>query len=167
MKLFGDFEVVRFPEENLIFVTHNAYIYYIYNPKYKSWKKYRNAGNDQITVRNYQEISRLELVSIMDGKFPEKETDFMRLCSPVRLRFGDMVDLLDEDYPRYMSDYELNRAVCAFLYHSNIRHISYTRIKELFDNALSNNIKNNQILTQIKKLSLDILEGIFLKRRLL
>ena len=22
MKLFGDFEVVRFPEENLIFVTH-------------------------------------------------------------------------------------------------------------------------------------------------
>ena len=31
MKLFEDFEAVKFPEENLIFVTHSGYLYYIYN----------------------------------------------------------------------------------------------------------------------------------------
>ena len=34
MKLFEDFEAVKFSQENLIFVTHNEYLYYIYNPKY-------------------------------------------------------------------------------------------------------------------------------------
>ena len=31
MKLFDDFEAVRFPEENLIFITHGGYLYYIYD----------------------------------------------------------------------------------------------------------------------------------------
>lgn len=53
MKLFDDFEAVRFPEENLIFITHGGYLYYIYDVEYKHWRKYRNAGNDHITVRNY------------------------------------------------------------------------------------------------------------------
>ena len=30
MKLFDEFDAVRFPEENLIFITHDGYIYYIY-----------------------------------------------------------------------------------------------------------------------------------------
>ena len=55
MKLFGDFEAVKFYEENLIFITHNRYLYYIYNPKYNRWQKYRNAGNDSITVQNYDD----------------------------------------------------------------------------------------------------------------
>ena len=46
MKLFDDFEAVRFPEENLIFVCHDGYLYYIYNPERKYWRKHRNAGND-------------------------------------------------------------------------------------------------------------------------
>ena len=42
MKLFGDFEAVKFIEENLIFVTHNKYLYYIYNSHYKHWNKHIN-----------------------------------------------------------------------------------------------------------------------------
>ena len=45
MKLFDDFEAVKFYEENLIFITHSGYLYYIYNPKYDNWRKYRNWGN--------------------------------------------------------------------------------------------------------------------------
>ena len=35
MKLFEKYEAIKFREENLIFVTHDSYLYYIYNPKYK------------------------------------------------------------------------------------------------------------------------------------
>jgi len=63
MKLFSDFEAVKFHEENLIFITHNGYLYYIYYPKYKYWRKHRNAGNDHITVSNYPEVSREELIN--------------------------------------------------------------------------------------------------------
>ena len=40
MKLFDDFEAVRFPEENLIFITHGGYLYYIYDVEYKHWRNY-------------------------------------------------------------------------------------------------------------------------------
>ena len=52
MKLFCNFEAVKFYEENLIFITHDRYLYYIYDPKYDYWQKYRNAGNASITVQN-------------------------------------------------------------------------------------------------------------------
>lgn len=29
MKLFDDFEAVKFPEENLIFITKRGYLYYL------------------------------------------------------------------------------------------------------------------------------------------
>lgn len=61
MKLFGDFEAVKFPEENMIFITHNGYLYYIYKPKYERWRKHRNAGNDFLTVSNYPDVSREEV----------------------------------------------------------------------------------------------------------
>ena len=32
MKLFDGFEAVRFPEENLIFITHNEYLYVFSQP---------------------------------------------------------------------------------------------------------------------------------------
>ena len=60
MKLFDNFEAVKFTEENLIFVTKGRYIYYIYDPKYKNWKKYKNSGYDCITVNNYQDVSKEE-----------------------------------------------------------------------------------------------------------
>lgn len=82
MKLFDTFEAVKFPEEDMIFITHGGYLYYIYNPKYKWWKKHHNAGNDHLTVSNYPDVSRDELVTAMKGLFPQKETDFMRMCNP-------------------------------------------------------------------------------------
>lgn len=35
MKLFDTIEAVKFPEENMIFITCGGYLYYIYNPKSK------------------------------------------------------------------------------------------------------------------------------------
>ena len=52
MKLYGDFEAVRFPEENLIFITQNGYLYYIYNPKNEIWKKYRNFTDSSLAIIN-------------------------------------------------------------------------------------------------------------------
>ena len=40
MKLFDTFEAVKFPEEDMIFITRGGYLYYIYNPKYKWWRKH-------------------------------------------------------------------------------------------------------------------------------
>lgn len=42
MKLFDTFEAVKFPEEDMIFITRGGYLYYIYNPKYKWWRKHSN-----------------------------------------------------------------------------------------------------------------------------
>ena len=69
MKLFDGFEAIKFYQENLIFITHNGFLYYIYNPKNKCWSKYRNAGNDYLTVANYDDISKEELVKTMNGVF--------------------------------------------------------------------------------------------------
>lgn len=52
MKLFNAFEAVKFCEENLIFITNDGYLYYIYNCKSGYWRKHRNAGNDYLTVDN-------------------------------------------------------------------------------------------------------------------
>ena len=104
MKLFDKFEAVKFRQENLIFITHDGYLYYIYNPKYKHWRKHRNAGNDHLTVANYDEVTKAELTDAMNGVFPKSENDFMRLCNPSQLCIRDMLGLLREDYARYMSD---------------------------------------------------------------
>lgn len=34
MKLFDNFEAIKFGQEKLIFVTDNGYLHYIYNPSY-------------------------------------------------------------------------------------------------------------------------------------
>lgn len=93
MKLFNDFEAVKFSEENMIFVTNKGFLYYIYNPKYKFWRKHKNVGNDSITVSNYADVSKEELQDAMHGIFPRKETDFMRLCNPSQLWIRDMLDM--------------------------------------------------------------------------
>lgn len=152
MKLFDGFEAVRFPEENLIFVTHDQYLYYIYFPKYESWRKYGNAGNDCITVSNYEEISKEELANAMHGVFPTKETDFLRLCHPSYLCIRDMLELLKADYPVFMADYEIYHSVHEFLLNSDICHKSYSEIKKLFDNASSHQQDKKQVLTKLKEL---------------
>ena len=81
MKLFDAFEAVRYPEEEMIFITRERYLYYIYDTKKGHWSEYRNAGNDSLTVENYPDVSREELMAAMNGKFPEKKTDFMRMCN--------------------------------------------------------------------------------------
>ena len=73
MKLFDTIEAVKFPEENMIFITRGGYLYYIYNPKYKCWRKHSNAGNDHLTVSNYPDVSREELVDAMKGVFQKKD----------------------------------------------------------------------------------------------
>lgn len=156
MKLFDNFEVIKFPEENLIFITSDGYLYYIYNPKYNRWTKYKNAGNDQITVKKYPDISKKELINATGGKFPQKETDFMRLCDPSLLHIGNLFDLLKEDYSIYMSDEDISNSVYRFLLNSDICYKSYLKLRDLFDNSLSIKQNNEQVLIEIKELCFSI-----------
>ena len=157
MKLFDGFEAVKFPEENLIFVTRGNYLYYIYNPKYNSWKKDKNAGYNQITVNNYPDVSREEITATLGGIFPSKETDFMRRCDPSQLHVGNMLNLLKEDYSEYMSDSLVYYVTEIFLLRSAIRHKSYRALRELFDNAIKIHNDKEDVLSQIRELSLAII----------
>lgn len=38
MKLFDNFEAIKFPEENSIFITKGGYLYYIYDSEHDYWK---------------------------------------------------------------------------------------------------------------------------------
>ena len=91
MKLFDTIEAVKFPEENMIFITRGGYLYYIYNPEYKWWKKHSNAGNDHLTVSNYPDVSREELVDAMKGVFSKKGNGFyafMQFIPTVHRRYA-------------------------------------------------------------------------------
>ena len=157
MKLFDGFEAIKFIQENLIFITHNGYLYYIYKPKYNYWEKYDNAGNVHITVANYPSVTREELISAMKGCFPEKETDFMRMCNPSQLCIRDVLDLLKEDYTRYMSDYSIYRSIHRLLLRSDICHKSFVEIKKLLDKALELSQNESQVYDNIKELCFKIL----------
>lgn len=140
----------------MIFITSCGYLYYIYNSKYKLWRKHRNAGNDHLTVSNYPDVSREELVSAMHGVFPKSETDFIRLCNSSQLCVRDMLDLLKEDYPKYMSDDTVCYVVQKLLLESNIRHKSLVKTQKLLDAAITNHYINSQVVAQIKELSYEI-----------
>lgn len=157
MKLFDGFEVVKFTQENLIFVTHNGFLYYIFNPKYQSWRKYRNAGNDHITVSNYAEVSRTELAEAMNGVFPQRATDFMRLCHPSQLCIRDMLAILKEDYENYLSEYDMYHTVHVFLLESNKCDKSFKKIKEVLDQATAYACTSQQVIDNLKKASLQML----------
>lgn len=164
MKLFGAFEAVRFPEEDMILITRNGYLYYTYSSECKCWRKHRNAGNDYLTVSNYPDVSRDALTSAMHGAFPKKETDFMRLCAPSQLCIGDMLALLGEDYAKYMSDQAVYQTIYLFLSESDICYKSFEGIRKLLDAAAANYYDNSQIVTQIKELSFKIIgRDIFMK----
>lgn len=166
MKLFDAFEAIKFPEEDMIFITYSGYLYYIYNSKYKWWRKHHNAGNDHLTVSNYPDVSREELIKAMLGVFPKKETDFMRLCNPSQLCIRDMLSLLKEDYANYMSDYAIYHVVHKFLLESDICHKSFEKLLKLLDNATAHRHDNSQVLVQIKDLSFTIIGRDIFKREI-
>ena len=166
MKLFDTIEAVKFPEENMIFITRGGYLYYIYNPKYKRWRKHSNAGNDHLTVSNYPDVSREELVDAMKGVFPKKETDFMRLCNSSQLCIRDMLDLLKEDYPKYMADYAIYHTIHRLLLESDICRKSFEKLQKLLEDATTNHHDSNQVLTQIKNLSFAIIGRDIFKREI-
>lgn len=166
MKLFDTIEAVKFSEENMIFITRGGYLYYIYNPKYKWWRKHSNAGNDHLTVSNYPDVNREELVDAMKGVFPKKETDFMRLCNSSQLCIRDMLDLLKEDYPQYMADYAIYHTIHRLLLESDICHKSFEKLQKLLEDATANHHDSNQVLTQIKNLSFAIIGRDIFKREI-
>ena len=166
MKLFDTFEAVKFPEENMIFITHSGYLYYIYNPKFKRWRKHSNAGNDHLTVSNYPDVSREELTDAMNGVFPKNETDFMRLCNPSQLCIRDMMNLLNEDYSKYMTDYSIHNMVHLFLSESDICYTSFEKLQKLLEAAVKNHYDNNLVVTQIKELSSKIIGRDIFKREI-
>ncbi len=166
MKLFDDFEAVKFSQENMIFITHNGYLYYIYNPKHKYWRKHRNAGNDHLTVANYDDVTKEELMEAMNGVFPKSENDFMRLCNPSQLCIRDMLGLLKEDYAKYMSDSTIYHTIHCFLLESDICHKTFAGIKKLLDTATENLYSNSQVVAQIKELSLKIIGRDIFKREI-
>ena len=166
MKLFDKFEAVKFRKENLIFITHDGYLYYIYNPKYKHWRKHRNAGNDHLTVANYDEVTKAELTDAMNGIFPKSENDFMRLCNSSQLCIRDMLGLLREDFANYMSDNIIYHTIHCFLLESDICHKSFEGVQKLLDAAVTNHYDNAQVVSQIKDLSLKIIGRDIFKREI-
>ena len=166
MKLFDEFEAVKFYQENLIFVTHNGYLYYIYSPKHKHWRKHRNAGNDHITVANYDDVTREELMDAMNGVFPKSEIDFIRLCYPSQLWIRDMLGVLNEDYAKYMSDNDIYHTIHCFLLDSDICYKSYEAIRKLLDAAKANKYSNEQVVTQLKELAFNTIGRDIFKREI-
>ena len=157
MKLFDDFEMVKFSEENLLFVTKNRYIYYIYNVECKIWKKYKEAGNDRITIDNYQEVQTEEIIDAMKGIFPKKETDFLRLCNLNDLSTSNFFDLINEDYSEYMSDEEISYTVYCLFEDSAICHKSFLKMKSLFNDARACSKNNEELLLKIKNLCFEVI----------
>jgi hypothetical protein len=157
MKLFKGFDAVKFPEENLIFIAQDEFLYYIYDPRYKLWRKHRGAGNDSITVSNYPDVNREELKEAMGGIFPDKETDFMRLCDPSQLCIGDMLALFGEDYPRLMANHNIYQTAHRFLLESDICDVSYLKLRDLFDTAVKSRADLTQVVDQIKDLRFSVI----------
>ena len=155
--LFDDFEAVKCPEENLILITRDGYLYYVYDFNRKFWRKHHNAGNDYVTVNNYPDVSKEELMDALGGVFPSSETAFIRCCPLTQLDIGDYLDLLHEDYPNYMAERTISSAVRSFMLESTICHKSYLRLKDLFDNAQTLQGDCDCVLARIKDLCLAVI----------
>ena len=154
MKLFDNLEAFKFPQENLILITRNEYLYYIYKPQYKRWYIHKYRRNDQLTVNNYPDISREELTAAMGGRFPEKETDILRLCIPDQLNSKQMMRLLEEDYPEFMSEKTIHRSI-GMLFHETDTELKLNeRLKELFAEARLSKMEHEQVFRQVRELAL-------------
>ena len=89
----------------------------------------------------------------MNGVFPQKETDFIRLCPLRQLRIRDLLELLEEEYGNYLFEPAIYHTVYDFLWESDIRYKSYLELKKLFANAIVLQQDKRQVLDQIKQLS--------------
>lgn len=65
MRLFDDYEAIKFKEENLIFITNRSYLYCIYDVKNKRWYKHHNAGYDCLSVENYKDLRKKDIIDAM------------------------------------------------------------------------------------------------------
>ena len=157
MKLFDDFEAVKFPEENLIFITHSGYLYYIYNQDRKYWRRNRDAGNQHITVENYPDVTESELKEAMNGDLPKNENDFVRLCPVSDLSIGNMLALLEEDYAKYASEHKVWDVVSSFLFGSTIPHKSYEKIRLLLDKAVEQSKDTKWVIEELKALCFKVI----------
>ena len=157
MKLFDNYEAVKFPQENMIFITNNRYLYYYYDSKYKHWHRYRNAGNDMLTVYKYPNVSKKQLADTMGGKFPGKWSDLLRLLYPSELTVHEMITLLNEDYPEYMHDYLIRESVRKLLRDSEDSGESFEEIRKLFNKMQSLKQDNGQVELSVRELSLQIM----------
>ncbi len=156
MKLFEEFEAVWFPEEELMLVTKRGYLYYIYDSGSKKWRKYYRAGNVRISLDRYRDVSREEMTRAMGGIFPVRETDFMRLCGYRTLNIRDIFCLFEEDYPAYMSDRMVYRALQRLLTEPDTTVKECEMVRDLLEKACEADADNDLLLEQIKELSRDI-----------
>lgn len=166
MKLFDNFEAIKFPEENSIFITKGGYLYYIYDSEHDYWKKYKNAGWDQLTVGNYPDITKEELVKAFGGEFPQSETDIRKHCSPEEWQVIDMQLLLEHDYAEYMGDRKIYRAASELLFQSDLTYKAYEKLGTLFEEARKNKKDAEQVLDEIKELYFFITGGEIFKREI-
>jgi hypothetical protein len=119
-----------------------------------------------LTVANYDDVSREELMDAMNGVFPKSETDFMRLCNPSQLWIRDMMDIIQEDYAAYMSDDEVYYVIHRLLLRSDICEKSYEEIHKLLATSAANKSDNAQVLTQIKELALRLIGRDIFKKQI-
>ena len=166
MKLFEHFEVVKFPEEEQLLVTSYGKLSYVYEYKYKIWR--RDEKNRSVTVKNYQEATEEDLIQLTGGVLPKREMDLIRLCNPSFLSTRNMMDILEEDYPMYIfrkkdKDFErmiggkIYEMVQSFLEESCYRDISYEKVRALLDMAVANLLTDRQVKNRIGRLSTEIL----------
>ena len=153
------FEAFKNKADQQILITVGGYLYYIYSCADHSWHKYSDAGNYKLDPRRYQEVTREELTEAMGGKFPEKETDFLRLCHPSELFIIDMLTILRADFPKYMDadNPAIWGMVQRFLIESDICYKSYFAVVRLFNLAVEHAAEHEEVREALKELSMQVL----------
>ena len=71
MKLFDKFEAVKFRQENLIFITHDGYLYYIYNVDI------RNAASIHLAEKFNYKKGETETTTTESGKVLHTQTYYI------------------------------------------------------------------------------------------
>ena len=162
MEIAENLVVVKFPEEERILVADCGKLLFVYEYKYKIWREENE--NLSITIQNYPDVTKEELVRLTKGVLPKSREDFERLCKPSFLSVNSMMRILEEDYPDYVFkryDEELGFAigdtiymmVRTFLEESEYLGESYGKIRSLLDKAVGNQFDRKQIEDEICELS--------------
>lgn len=157
LKLFSNYEAVKFEQENLILITSSDYLKFFYDIEAKQWHQEKKPNETRITTKNYPSVSKEELVKATEGKLPTCESDFLNLCDISELHVHDMLQLLNTLYPDYMQDTEISYAVFDTLKATPAKCKAYEKICQQLDQATNNNTSNAELLKQIKALSLNLL----------